>query len=1207
MMARLARASLGCLAGVVVLIAAADATDDVHRFDVPSGDAEDSIAQFSLQSQKFILAPSDALIGIKTPTIRGMLSSAEALSILLRGTPLEVASDDGRTIVLHRRPAPEPSVPVHAATVVMSDSRETVMVTGYRASLANAMNTKRAAIGFTDTIFSEDIGRFPDTNLAESLNRVPGITITRENSGEGIGVQIRGLGQNFTKILINGNPIAVASTGPTDGTNSNREVDLNMFPAELFTQLSVLKSPMADQVEGGAAGSVTMRVMRPFDKPGFHFTYDVKATDQSMSFRTIGKRGALIISDTEGALGLLFGLVGVQNNVMVRGWEDGNAGWVAANLPGGSCGEGNTCSQFGGGSWTIPTTVPSGVYVPVPSGFALAPGYAENVVGGVHYFPSGYPVNQAMLAALNPGLADVACAATPTAVSCINQVMTRLSNALLPRLGRPMFEGGSRDRYNSILSLEYRPSDEVHVYFDTIFGKTENHLDRTDIGWGVRGGASATQMIPANLTIASDWLQSSATGGLGGAVAMGTFYNATFGLEARDYRETGDFININPGVSWQASDLFRVDFQANYSSSHFFRRNPTVMVSSCTATTPMVGIDNCPNGPPALGTVLQFDATGAYPSENLNLDLNDPKNYEWNLGRVNLVGEKRWTTTQGAHLDFTYGGEKFALKVGAAYDVAYRLIRGFEDSVTWQNEICGDFPSVVLVGPNSPMAGCTGQNSFTPVGWTNPYVGWGTGSTEGLAPLTYKGSLVPTSRLSSYLKPGPNGFVTVDYDKIFFASDYWRILNNAVSKGNCVPRCNTSGTVVYPAAFNSSIDERTIGLYGTIRGELGVAGSKLKYDFGMRWVETRQFIVSPTTTTDPRNATLLDGGKYPSYSSLSTAKSNYQAFLPSLTVVYEIFDDLQIRTSLSRTMTRPNPGAMRATMDFGDPTVSIANLGNPRLKPYYSNNIDIGAELYTGAEAYIGVSLFGKSISGFTNQLVMQRNFAYLAQYGITYNTLTTTQRTNYNTSGGPSGIPCDSDASCANQPVMVNQQVNLPGLEIVTGVELDIVQPLDAMTDPLWGITGFGVTGNLTVIDQRSTGSVPTYALGVAPYQFNATGYYEANGLMVRLSYNWNDSSYGSSSNSQGVCLPAQPSGVRPTGCPGGAYIFISAHDQADFSSSMKLEKLFGKLPSDPELTFNIQNVFNAKLQSYDQFVSSRHYYYIMGQTYMLGIRGSF
>ena len=150
------------------------------------------------------------------------------------------------------------------------DDDEVIVVTGYRASLESSANAKRDSVGFTDTIFAEDIGKFPDTNIAESLNRIPGVTITREISGDGLNVAIRGLGTNFTRVLLNDAPIAIASTGRTDSQNTNREVDLDLFPTELFTQLTVHKSPTAGLLEGGAAGVVNMRSARPFDNEGTH-------------------------------------------------------------------------------------------------------------------------------------------------------------------------------------------------------------------------------------------------------------------------------------------------------------------------------------------------------------------------------------------------------------------------------------------------------------------------------------------------------------------------------------------------------------------------------------------------------------------------------------------------------------------------------------------------------------------------------------------------------------------------------------------------------------------------------------------------------------------------------------------------------------------------------------------------------------------------
>jgi len=132
-----------------------------------------------------------------------------------------------------------------------------VVVTGYRKSLTQSTDAKREATGFIDQINAEDIGKFPDTNIAESFNRIPGITITRDITGEGTDISIRGLGTNFTKVLLNGAPVAVASTGTTDAQNTNREVDLDLFPTELFTQLTLATQPkyrMSTSFDSGAFG-----------------------------------------------------------------------------------------------------------------------------------------------------------------------------------------------------------------------------------------------------------------------------------------------------------------------------------------------------------------------------------------------------------------------------------------------------------------------------------------------------------------------------------------------------------------------------------------------------------------------------------------------------------------------------------------------------------------------------------------------------------------------------------------------------------------------------------------------------------------------------------------------------------------------------------------------------------------------------------------
>jgi len=1120
-----------------------------------------------------------------------------------------------------------------------SEAMETVTVTGYRASLTDSTNAKRAAIGFSDTVFAEDVGKFPDSNIAEALNRIPGINITREINGDGMQVSIRGLGTNFTKILVNGNPVSVATMGPTDATNSNREVDLNMFPSELFTQLSVQKSPTADMEEGGAAGSVNMRPMRPFDNPGLHFNYNVQLTDQSTTNMAIGKRGSLVFSDTSGPFGILVGITGVQSNIHVTGWEDGNTGWFGPNLPTGVCtasSSTNTCGQFGSQTWTIQSSVVNGTKVPIPTGYTLGLTAADIASG---YLPTGYSLTglqgQKLLYALNPDLADSSCDDTNPSATCLSQMSTRLSNALVAKIPRVMRELGNRDRYNALIAIEYKPSEDLHAYLDFQYGKIANHYDRSAMGWGVRTGNGSTQMIPANLKLSKQWLNSRVTNGLGGVVATGTFYNPTYSVEARDYHEFGDFVSINPGVEWQASELLKISAEVYYTKSVYWRRNPTVMVATCNSTTlnsAYASTASCTNGfPTTTGTVATIDTTGSYPKTTLNISYNDPKNFEWTTGRVNFTADSRWTTTNGAHLDVVYGGDTLSIKAGAAYDVNYRLTRSAGD-IGWQNMICGGNANYPSFGSNNTsMPGCTGQASdgtstWKPIGWTNNYTGWGTGYTTGAAALKFSGSLIPTSKLYNYLRPGADGFIAVDYDKVYRDSNYWTVLNTGRNAMKCIPHCDWLGkpgdniATLHPASLGQQIDERGIGFYGKAVGAIDVGDHRVRYDFGLRWVEVRQALTAAgSPVTDTRNYgadgisgtsdDLADGGKYAStYNPIVTMIHKYHAFLPAFSAVYEVSDDFQLRASLSRTMTRPDPGQMGVTMTFSDPTVSGASLGNPKLAPYYSNNLDLGGELYTGGEGYLGFTYFRKSISGYPISAITKRTFSYLAQYGVTYSSLYDTQRTAY-ANGGTTGVSCNSDATCANQWVNVTQTINLPGLSIVDGLELNLVQPLDFLTEEYLGIKGFGFTGNVTIMDQKGTQSLTTKKMtGIPPYQYNMTLYYEDNGIMVRGSYTFMGKTYNADGSAVGnVCLTAVASGAQPTNCPDGAYMYGKEYGQFDLSSSLRLSRLFGDLPSDPELTFNITNLFNAKQRSYIQYTDAIKSYYDAGATYMVGIRGSF
>lgn len=139
---------------------------------------------------------------------------------------------------------------------------EEVFVYGIRDALGRAMDTKRSSAASVDAISAEDIGKFPDKNVAESLQRIPGVTIQRQ-FGEGAAVSIRGAGADLTLTTLNGQN--VASTGWFVLEPAKRSFNYELLPSELVGGLEVYKSSQADLLEGGVGGTVVVKTRRPLD------------------------------------------------------------------------------------------------------------------------------------------------------------------------------------------------------------------------------------------------------------------------------------------------------------------------------------------------------------------------------------------------------------------------------------------------------------------------------------------------------------------------------------------------------------------------------------------------------------------------------------------------------------------------------------------------------------------------------------------------------------------------------------------------------------------------------------------------------------------------------------------------------------------------------------------------------------------------------
>ena len=147
---------------------------------------------------------------------------------------------------------------------VANTALEEVVVTGIRTSLKKSMDLKRFDEGVVDAITAKDIGAFPDTNLAEALQRITGVSISRER-GEGKNVTVRGFGPEFNLVLLNGRQM------PTTG-GINRSFDFSNIASEGISSVQVYKSGKADVPTGGIGSTINITTARPLENPGFHAT-----------------------------------------------------------------------------------------------------------------------------------------------------------------------------------------------------------------------------------------------------------------------------------------------------------------------------------------------------------------------------------------------------------------------------------------------------------------------------------------------------------------------------------------------------------------------------------------------------------------------------------------------------------------------------------------------------------------------------------------------------------------------------------------------------------------------------------------------------------------------------------------------------------------------------------------------------------------------
>lgn len=552
------------------------------------------------------------------------------------------------------------------------DPLEEVVVRGYRESLMNSTLAKRNSIGFTDEIFSDDLGKLPSQNLAESLSRIPGVKVSRDVTGEGQQIAVRGLDPTFTKIVLNGNSITVASTGPLGAGQRGRQTDLDLFQPELFRSLSVNKTSSADQVEGGVSGYVNMHTLRASDLgEGSNFRFGVEGAYNEMSGKTSPKT-SLIYSYNGGNFGIVAGIVDKKNKTRVDGYE------TIANYQAGCVTEwqGATAGCVAGS--TDPNTFR---YTDVAT-----PDYAAAHPG----VNTGDPIDINAVS----GLSD-----------------TQLDNFKMPYIARPMYTYGDRDSTSELVALNYDVNDDLKFDLDILHAKADNNFLRNEANSIFR-----RNYLPYDLA----WLPENITLGQDDVIKSGTFYNSRIWVGSRQYSEHLTYTSIMPSVSWQINDTLKMDVSANDTKSDYHHDEPYLLFYS-------------PAGPMYFAYDNDFPTVTHTPNianagPGWTFSAGPGPMGDVQAGSFRFQRDSRKTEAKTFHIDFGLGDDPGSngLQFGIAHDENSSNMENFSGGDAWQaridnSDLESNFASYVVNSPitdlGNGVSGYHGMNGIASIDW----------------------------------------------------------------------------------------------------------------------------------------------------------------------------------------------------------------------------------------------------------------------------------------------------------------------------------------------------------------------------------------------------------------------------------------------------------------------------------------------------------
>jgi TonB-dependent receptor len=970
---------------------------------------------------------------------------------------------------------------------------EEVVVTGLRGSLKASMDTKREAVGVVDAINAEDIGKFPDTNLSEALQRITGVSIDRRN-GEGATVTARGFGPEFNMVTLNGRQMpaadAFANAAPTAGgvAGNARSFNFANLAAESISAVEVYKTGRADIATGGIGASINVRTARPLDNDGLVLNIGAKALNDSTN-----RVGDDFTPEVSGIFSYatenqMFG-VGLSASYQKR--DSGSSG--------------STVNDWHIQPWNTDLDANRGI----------APLFVDT--NDTPYFADD------------------------------DEVAANIENAPaqgqlygIPNDIRYIFSDVERERVNGQLTVQFAPLDGLTLTADYTFAQNEIVEDRGEQTiWLQRNGFDHI-VFDTNEDVATPVLLHEFTGA-----------SKDFGYEQQHREQKNDLRSLGLNVDWAVSDRLTLGFDFHDSKARSLPNDGVTgggetafslagkVPSTCLESYPANPADPeasipCRNASNYWAQTFQFNNGLPIASRTLYPDqlaayagTGGDDNYSFGPTSLGSQVLRIAYNDQTTDIKQTRFDGKFQMTDDStlgfgfetrAMDSRQRSSGGYMAFGDWGVGDSGSVPDMVALLTPFSLTGAF--DDFNPVG--APTGGWkGNANTlaqwaidSGRYPNDWTESSAPDGLLR--YNPGMNTDSTVSEDtQALYAQVAFKL---------------EIGTMASNLVIGARYEETDVS-----------SANNLLVPTALLWQDDNDFqVVRP----DVGNETLIKGD------------GRYHNLLPNLDFDIALTDNLKGRFSYSKTIARPGyfnlsagqipqvPGGSTLVGGFVPPGAQ----NNPGLLPLESDNFDVSLEYYFSDQGYVSVGAFQKIVENFIGNSVenidlygirnqtggprAQQALAYLTDPAHPFPVDDSALFTAIAMLENPGTFTDDDDVvwegglenyngSSAQHVAFATQYDILPNAEdpvytfaVSTPVNNQEakIHGFELAGQYFFGDSGFGVLANYTIVrgdigyDVTSDPNENQFALLGLSDSANAVLMFEKFGLSARLAYNWRD-----------------------------------------------------------------------------------------------------